>query len=136
MSNTKRFVAVGLLIMAVGIVLAVRQNTAEKPAVPEPPQAEAPSASLPRLVDLGAGKCMACKMMTPVLDGLRKDFAGRLTVDFIDIWEKPDAQKQYEVRVIPTQIFFGPTGDELFRHEGFMSREDILAKWTDLGIEF
>jgi thioredoxin 1 len=36
----------------------------------------------------------------------------------------------------PTQIFYDAMGNELFRHEGFFSREDILAKWKDLGQDF
>jgi thioredoxin 1 len=37
--------------------------------------------------------------------------------------------------VIPTQIFFDAEGKELFRHVGFFAKEDILAKWKELGVE-
>jgi hypothetical protein len=37
--------------------------------------------------------------------------------------------------MIPTQIFYDASGKERFRHEGFFSKEDILAKWTELGID-
>jgi hypothetical protein len=30
---------------------------------------------------------------------------------------------------------YDAAGKELFRHEGFFGREDILAKWRDLGVE-
>jgi thioredoxin 1 len=36
---------------------------------------------------------------------------------------------------IPTQIFDDAHGTELSRHEGFISKEDILAKWNELGID-
>jgi len=72
--------------------------------------------------------------MAPVLQGLKQDFAGRLEVEFIDVWKNPAAADKYRIRVIPTQIFFSADGKELFRHEGFFSREDILAKWRDLGV--
>jgi thioredoxin 1 len=36
--------------------------------------------------------------------------------------------------MIPTQIFFDADGKELFRHEGFFSKEDILAKWKEFGV--
>jgi thioredoxin 1 len=91
---------------------------------------------LPRLVDLGAGKCIPCKMMAPILDQLEKDFRGKLDVVFIDVWQNADEGGKYKIRVIPTQIFYSPEGKELFRHEGFYSREDILAKWGELGYEF
>ena len=89
---------------------------------------------LPRLVDLGAGKCTSCKMMTSVLDELKTTYAGKLEVVFIDVWENKQAGEQYGIRMIPTQIFYDAEGSELFRHEGFFSREDILAKWSELGV--
>lgn len=95
-----------------------------------------PAAIRPRLVDLGAGKCIPCKMMAPILDELRKTFATVLDVQFVDVWENPDAGKPYGIRLIPTQIFYDAGGKELFRHEGFFSREDILAKWKELGFAF
>jgi thioredoxin 1 len=93
------------------------------------------TAKLPRLLDLGAGKCIPCKMMAPILEELRKDYAGRLEVLFIDVWQDPDAGKSYGIEAIPTQIFFDAEGKELFRHVGFYSREDILGKWKELGVE-
>jgi len=90
---------------------------------------------LPRLVDLGASKCIPCKMMAPILETLEKDYAGRLHVEFIDVWKNPDAGKTYGVRAIPTQIFYDASGKEVFRHEGFMAKDDILAKWKELGVD-
>lgn len=90
---------------------------------------------IPRLVDLGAGKCNPCKMMAPILDDLKKTYAGKLDVQFIDVWVNPDEGKRYEINLIPTQIFYDAQGKELFRHEGFFSKEDILAKWKELGVE-
>ncbi len=93
------------------------------------------NAKLPKLLDLGAGKCIPCKMMFPVLDELKKECAGRMNVEFIDVWKNPDAGKQYGIEVIPTQIFYDAEGKELFRHVGFFAKEDILAKWQALGVD-
>ncbi len=92
------------------------------------------SAALPRLVDLGATKCIPCKKMAPILEALKKDFQGKLDVEFIDVWENPDAGRAYAIKLIPTQIFFDAKGNELYRHQGFYSREDILGKWKELGV--
>ncbi|MCX7006699.1 MAG: organomercurial lyase, partial [Kiritimatiellaeota bacterium] len=54
---------------------------------------------------------------------------------FIDVWQTPDAGKQYGIDVIPTQIFYDTAGKELFRHSGFFSKEDILGKWKELGVD-
>jgi thioredoxin 1 len=90
---------------------------------------------IPRLVDLGAGKCVPCKMMKPILDELKEQYKGKMGVVFIDVWENPDQADPYNVKMIPTQIFYDKDGKELFRHEGFYSKEDILAKWKELGVE-
>jgi thioredoxin 1 len=91
--------------------------------------------ALPKLVDLGATKCIPCKKMAPILEQLKKDYAGKLEVVFIDVWEKKDEAEKYKISLIPTQIFFDASGKERFRHEGFYSREDILAKWKELGVD-
>jgi len=95
---------------------------------------EAPA--VPRLVDLGASRCIPCKMMVPVLEALKQEYSGRMRVEFIDVWKDPDAGKKYGIQIIPTQIFYDAKGKELFRHEGYFAKEDILAKWKQLGVEF
>lgn len=95
----------------------------------------ASTAKLPRMVDLGAGKCIPCKMMKPILDELKRDYADRFITEFIDVWENPDEGKKYGIEMIPTQIFYNAEGKELFRHTGFFGREDILGKWKELGVE-
>src|SRR5690606_35899517 len=60
---------------------------------------------LPRLVDLGADKCIPCRAMAPILDELREEYAGTFEVIFIDVWKNPAAGDEYGVQMIPTQIF-------------------------------
>lgn len=95
----------------------------------------ADATKVPKLVDLGADKCIPCKMMAPVLADLMTNYVGQLDVEFIDVWKKPDAAKSYRIQLIPTQIFYDAKGKERFRHQGFFSKEDILAKWKELGVE-
>lgn len=73
--------------------------------------------------------------MAPILEDLKKTYAGKMDVQFIDVWENQEAGGQYGIKVIPTQIFYNAAGKELFRHEGFFGKEDVLAKWKELGIE-
>ena len=126
----KNILIIGLLLAAIAAVFALKPN---HPPAPEPAN-EAP-ASLPRLLELGSVSCVPCKMMAPILDELEATFSGQLTVDFIDVWKQEDIGEQYGLRVIPTQIFFDANGNELFRHEGFYAKEDILAKWAELGVQ-
>lgn len=108
--------------------------TTAKPAVASA-AAITPTTKLPRLLDLGAGKCIPCKMMAPILQELKKENKGRLDVVFIDVWEDSAPAEKYAVSTIPTQIFFDTEGRELFRHEGFFSKEEILAKWKEFGVD-
>ncbi len=110
--------------------LAVNVSTANADS------AKVKNQKLPKLVDLGADKCIPCKMMTPILEELKKEYTNRLDVIFIDVWKNADEGSKYKIRVIPTQVFYDPKGKELFRHEGFFAKEDILAKWKELGYEF
>lgn len=91
---------------------------------------------LPRLVDVGADKCIPCIKMAPILDQLREDFSGKLEVKFVDAWKNREEAASYHVQMIPTQIFFAADGNELYRHTGFYGREDILKKWQELGYQF
>ena len=88
---------------------------------------------LPRLVDVGADKCIPCIQMAPILENLKEDFAGQMDVKFVDAWKNREEALSYAVQMIPTQIFYAADGKELYRHTGFFGREDILNKWQQLG---
>ena len=102
-------------------------------AVPAAAEAETPAA-LPRLVDLGSTTCIPCKKMAPILAELAVEQAGRLEVLVIDVREDPEAAAKYGIRLIPTQVFFDAAGTELWRHEGFIDKAAILARWAELGV--
>ncbi len=106
---------------------------AETPDAENAPADEANA--LPRFVDLGATGCVPCKMMEPVLADLQRDYGDRLQVEFIDITKDSAAAETYKIRSIPTQIYFSADGLELARHEGFIPKEDVLAKFAELGID-
>ncbi len=151
MNKVGKIVIIIALIAAVVVVIILKQNhKANSGAVVDEgsinsvagPEVEGPvtakvdaSKGLPRLVDLGADKCIPCKMMAPILEELKSEFEGRLIVEFIDVWKNPEEAPKYGIKLIPTQIFFDASGKELFRHEGFFSREDILSKWKEFGVD-
>ncbi len=110
---------------------AVRAQSADAKTQPQPEK----KLALPRLVDLGATKCIPCKMMAPILEELKKDYAGTFDVVFIDVWENPAEGRKYGIQSIPTQIFYDASGKELFRHEGFFPKDEILKKWKEFGVE-
>ena len=150
MKTPLRLAIVAALAMAVVAAVVIKQNKAKAPTEtntatvaagsnapaenPGDPVVAVANAKLPKLLDLGAGKCIPCKMMAPILEELKKEYAGRMNVEFIDVWVNRDAGKPYGIEMIPTQIFFDAEGKELFRHTGFFAKEDILAKWKELGV--
>ena len=142
MKTPVKLLIVAALAVAVVSVVALKKNkpaatatNAASTSVGEVNAKPVANAKLPKLLDLGAGKCIPCKMMVPVLEELKKEYAGRLSVEFIDVWVNPDAGKPFGVEIIPTQIFFDADGRELFRHVGFFGKADILAKWKELGVD-
>ena len=73
--------------------------------------------------------------MIPVLEELKTEYEGRLDVEFVYVWRLPGVANQYGVQSIPTQIFFNAAGKELYRHQGFFAKEEILRKWEELGVD-
>ncbi len=86
------------------------------------------------LMDLGAHKCVPCKMMTPILEKLTKTYDGKAAIIFVDVWENPDEAKYYKISSIPTQIFFDKEGKEVYRHQGFMAEGAIIEQLTKMGV--
>lgn len=131
-----RNLLIGVAVVgAAGLVLVFRPAAAPPPpAASATPVAAVARSGRPKLLDLGATSCIPCKAMVPVLDGLRTDYAGKLDVEFIDIWKNREAGEAWHVEVMPTQVFIAADGRELSRHEGFISREEILAHWKQLGV--
>jgi thioredoxin 1 len=90
----------------------------------------------PRLLALGADKCVSCQAMAPVLTELQKEYAGRMKVEVINVWGGSEEAERYAVHWIPAQIFFDNTGRELYRHRGYYSKSEILDRWRELGYRF
>ena len=129
--NLKQTVTIILVTVAIAgtIFLKKSQQTAHDPLPVHTP-------GIPRLLDLGSKGCTACTMLEPVLEELRENYAEKLQVDFIDVWEHEQIATDYGIEIIPVQIFFDAEGRELYRHQGFISAADILAQFKKLGLDF
>lgn len=73
--------------------------------------------------------------MKGILEEFRQSYAESIEIRFVDLWEQPEEAEKYSVRVVPTLIFLDPQKNELYRHEGVMTREMLLDKWKELGYE-
>jgi len=97
--------------------------------------ADVPAKGMVTMVDLGAGACIPCKLMEPILEKLEKQYAGRAAVVFLDVWKDRAPVKRFGIRAIPTQIFFDKDGKETYRHEGFLSEEEIVRRFKNMGVK-
>jgi thioredoxin 1 len=137
--NLKR---VGIAALGVFVVLAlyglVTSQIFSTPGETgaSPPQTVAASATgRVTMIDLGATECIPCKMMAPILEELKAEYAGKADIVFIDVWKNREAAHKYGIRAIPTQIFFDGGGREVYRHTGFMDKKSIVERLRQLGVE-
>ena len=105
------------------------------PPVGGPAAAPAPAPRvLPRFVDIGTTSCAPCKVMMGVLAELEARYPDSLKVEFINSHDNPDVAEKLNITAIPSQIFYSPGGQEIFRHTGVMRTDAVVAKWKELGL--
>ena len=137
----KFVVLVAVLAAAIGVVAWKRSDSTPGADSPRarvdsavPSSIESDAQALPRLVSLGAGKCVPCKAMEPIREELQSDYAGRLRVAYHDVWQNPRAGERYGIRLIPTLIYFDAQGRELGRTEGYRTKRQILDAFAQWGV--
>jgi thioredoxin 1 len=85
----------------------------------------------PVLVDFHAKWCGPCKMMTPILQEVKKITGDRATILKIDIDENPAYSQQYQVYSVPTLIIF-QKGKIVWRKTGVAPAQEILRQINKL----
>ena len=83
------------------------------------------------LLEFGSTGCTICKQMEPVLEEMRKLENPKVNVVFFNIMhpENLAMMKYYGISAVPMQILLDKSGKEFFRHYGFISAEDLHAKF-------
>ena len=78
-------------------------------------------------VELGSVRCIPCRQMQPVMKAIEQKYGDQVKVVFHDVWtdEGRSRGKEYDIRLIPTQVFLDAKGNEFSRHEGFYPEEEI-----------
>ena len=115
-----------LLIFCVGTGYAFSEEFEKVPV---------PVKGMVTMIDLGAKKCIPCKMMAPILEKMEKNYKGKAAIIFIDVWKNRDQAGRFGIRAIPTQIFFNKEGKEVHRHVGFMGETAIIEQLKKMGVK-
>lgn len=85
----------------------------------------------PMLLDFYASWCGPCKALSPVIDSLADEYAGRVDVYKVNIDEEEELAAFFGVRSIPTLVFASPT-EEPKISVGAMSRDALKATLDNL----
>ena len=83
------------------------------------------------MVDFWATWCGPCKIIGPVVEELAKEYEGRVTVAKVNTDENPELASRYNIRGIPTLMFFknGQIVDQLI---GAVPKAQIKSKIESL----
>jgi len=138
MNKRKRYLLLAFLIvvmLSVVVVAAVLlPNLAPKESTQERLPKDVAQNPLPKLLDFGAGTCIPCKRMTPILQELSEEYKGRVIIRIIEVYNEKELTKANGIQMIPTQIFFDSQNQRVFRHQGFMDKEQIKKVFENMGV--
>lgn len=78
----------------------------------------------PVLIDFYAEWCGPCKMMTPILDQLKKMLGDTVSIIKVDVDKNPEAASKYQVRSVPTLMVF-KKGEIKWKQAGVVPAEHL-----------
>lgn len=80
---------------------------------------------LPLVIDFWAPWCGPCRMVTPIIEELATEYAGRVQIGKMNVDENNDTSVEYGVRNIPT-ILFIKNGEVVERKVGAQSKASLV----------
>ncbi len=93
----------------------------------------AEQAPVPVLVDLWATWCGPCRMVSPALERLATERAGKLKLVKVDVDQAPRLSQRFEVRAVPTLMVW--RGGELLARQSGAAPEPALRTWLDQALQ-
>ena len=91
------------------------------------------TSTVPVLVDLWAPWCGPCRMVSPALERLARDLAGRIKLVKVNVDEAPNVARRFSVQGIPTLVVMRGK-DEIARQTG-AAPEHALRAWLEGALE-
>jgi thioredoxin 1 len=98
------------------------------------PLEEALTNGKPTVGEFGATTCIPCKRMKPIMEEIAAEYGDILNMSFVDVSKTRGMTDRYAITLIPTQIFFDSSGQEITRHIGFWPKDELVAKLLETGI--
>ena len=92
---------------------------------------EALAGRVPVIVDLWAPWCGPCRVLSPLLEDLARERAGRLKVVKVNVDDHPSISQRYEVQGIPTLLL--AVGGRIVSRQVGAAPAHALAAWLDAG---
>lgn len=80
------------------------------------------------MVEFGASSCTTCRNMKSILEATALQLQGRAHVVVIDLNKDYSAASPFNIRMMPTQVFFAADGREIGRHLGGMAQAEIVQR--------
>jgi thiol-disulfide isomerase/thioredoxin len=99
------------------------------------PLDKARASGKPTLVVFSAKSCCGPDKMLPVINTIQVKYNDNVNIVYIEPQKEQILSARYGIRSIPTQVFYDAKGKEFFRHSGFFSDTDIVAKLTEIGVK-
>jgi thioredoxin 2 len=92
----------------------------------------ADQATVPVLVDLWAPWCGPCRAVSPVLESLARQFAGRVKLVKVNVDESPSIAQRFEARSIPMLLVLRAGG--IVAKQVGAAGEPVLRPWLEQAI--
>ena len=83
--------------------------------------------SEPLLVDFWAPWCAPCRMLTPVVEEIAGESAGKFTVTKVNVDESPALSEKFGIRSVPTLLFF-KSGEKRDQTVGVLGKAEIIRR--------